>query len=180
MTVTPMATLDALKKFFEDHIASQVLLKKDFETEEITTPDELVHPIVEIQFLPPKNWLPPDDYIIPSITLMVDEGSDDYDSASVKIRAVFAVFSPGIKSIDPVSDEEIFTPDYQGYRDILNLIERTRQELLKASVIPNAGEVMKPFSWQMYAEEDTYPRYFAFATFGVSQVMIEPLNYPTL
>jgi len=109
---------------------------------------------------------------------MLDEGADGYDEASVKIRAVFAGFSPGIKSVD-AQGAEVFTPDNQGYRDILNLIEKTRQELFKVSVIPNAGTVTKPFTWKMYDEEVTYPRYFAWATFDMSQVMVEPL-IPTL
>ncbi len=176
--MTPMTVLEDLKTFIEARVASQVQLIKDPEADDVSLPFELVNPIVAIQYLPPRTedglWTPQQNYIVPSITIMTDKGSDNDDGATQGIRIVFAVFSPGIKNA-----EGVFIPDNQGYRDLLNLIERTRQELFKAVVIEGAGTATKPFEWDVYSIENTYPRHFGEATFSMSVPSIEPI-IPTL
>lgn len=165
--------LEILKEFLIINVATNIKLKKpqdDFKVEDYYDDDstmqnyELVNPAVFIGWIPPKNNSI-GDYDVPSIVVMMDEGEDDGEEASLKIRLGITTFDPGEQS-----DTDIVA-DYTGYRDILNLITRIRMELSK-KLVSNL-EIEKPIKWGMY-EEQQYPYWCGWITF---EVKMSSLNF---
>lgn len=62
----------------------------------------------------------------------------------------------------------VFTPDFQGFRDLLNLLERASAALLRHRIIDGAGTLQLPLKLGMY-EEQAYPYWYGWITFTVRQ-----------
>lgn len=156
--------LDVLKSRLEKEVASHIKLQKarEKESEEI----ELVNPIVAIGYLPPSSYLPKGYTTIPAILVGIDEGEDNNDEASINIRLTFAVYGPGTHK------EGKWAPDFEGYRDLLNLIERTKINLFSNPIIEGRTTVSKPIRWGMY-EEQPYPYWYGWMSFKANYPKIE-------
>lgn len=162
--MTDNMILEALKSFLEQKVASKFKLqasKEDFNEY------KLVNPAVFECFIPPNNFLPPELVsAVPCILVGMEEGRDDGTEASINIRITFAVYCPG--GYDAVQK---LTPNFQGYRDVLNLITKTKMELAKAAVIDKAT-IKQPFKWGMY-QEQPYPYWYGWLTFSVDIAVME-------
>ncbi|WP_035172457.1 hypothetical protein [Caldanaerobius polysaccharolyticus] len=157
--MTDNIILEGLQKYLIDNVSSKIKLQKPNDN---IKDYELVHPAVFIGWLPPKNYLPPGmESEMPCIVVGLDEGTDDGQDASLNIRISFAVFSPGL--YDSTGQ---YTPNFDGYKDLLNLITLTRIELSKSMSIGTAI-IEKPFKWGMY-EEQPYPYWYGYLTFSIS------------
>lgn len=69
--------------------------------------------------------------------------------------------------------------DYQGYRDIANAIESTRQHLIKNQIIGERFALQLPIRWVIPQAEDTYPFYFGAMILTYSLPMVEQINLYT-
>lgn len=165
--------LNLIKEFLFKNVAQKVKFKKPnenfcveeyYDNDDIEQQSEKVNPKVFIGWIPPKNN-PLNDYDVPSIVVMADNGEDDGKEAFLKIRLGITTFDPGEQS-----DTDLVA-DYSGYRDILNLITRIRMELSNA-LIGNLS-IEKPIKWGMY-EEQQYPYWCGYITFDVK---VSSLNF---
>lgn len=106
------------------------------------------------QFIPPKKRddEPFQDYVMVSL----GNGSQESEEATQQVVVTFGAEdrpSPG-RGVFPGCSE-----DYQGYRDVVNLIEKVKQHLLRRRVIDEKFELRLPVQW-VFPEEENYPYYF--------------------
>ena len=157
--------LNNIKEFLEETVKPQIQLQKASDNN--VNSYELMHPNVFVGWVPPKGFLPSGMLAaIPCLIVGMDDGEDDGESDELRIRVTAAVYSPGEHK--PKSDGLEYTPDFQGYKDLLNLLERTKAEFLKNSIIKNALKVHKPIKRGMY-EELAYPYWYGWVTVTVSK-----------
>ncbi len=166
--MTDNRILEAIKKFLIDNIASKVKLKKPPEDGMMDENYELINPAVYIGWIPPKNYLDEYGYDIPSLLVMQDGGEDYSNEAFLNIRIGLATYDPGHTGPDGH-----VLPNVNGYKDILNLIERIRLELSKTAVIEEMTSLQKPIKWGLY-DEQKYPYWHGWLTFQASVI---PINY---
>lgn len=159
--MTDNIIIEALQKFLQERVAGKIKLQapaKDIDTY------GLVHPAVHVGWIPPKlpENISPESQVtdIPCIIVGMDEGEDDGDSASLNIRLSFVTFSEGL-----MKDGKLY-PNYEGYKDLINLIALTRRELSAAVTIGSVTSVQRPFKWGMYKDQPA-PYWYGWMTFSV-------------
>lgn len=163
--------LESIKEFLQKNVASKFKLEKPPEDGDIDKSYDLVNPAVYIGWIPPKNFLTDYGHNVPALLIMEDGGDDTGDVANLDIRIGIATYDPGFTS---KSNEKLNTlPNFKGYKDLLNIIQRIRIELSQISVLENATSIQKPISWGMY-EEQQYPYWHGWVSFKASTM---PLNY---
>lgn len=147
--------LESIQKFCYEHVAPRIKLMVPNDDDILDY--QLMHPNVFIGWLPPPNQL--DDVplqldfglkkVIPAIVIGMDEGEDDGSEAGINIRLTFIVYNPGLYPA-----EGGFIPNFQGYKDLLNLIFITRQQLSKMYILDNGKTAaQKPYRWGMYQDQ---------------------------
>lgn len=156
--MTAVESLQALKKFVEEKVASKILLQK--ESEAMAEP-EYVHPYVALLTLPHKNFTPV-NFQVPYILIGLASGSDGANEHPLNIQMQFATYGGNI-----LFKETANLPDSSGFIDLLNLIEKTKEELVQATVINGCGVVNKPIMYGIYNEEITYPYSYGYMTFDM-------------
>ena len=150
--MTIIDTLNKIKKFIEDEVASDMKFQK-----EGSNPIELVNPYVGVMSLPHKNFMPV-DFQVPFIIVGLANGTDDRDENKLLIRISCATY--GGEITDGI-------PNTTGYVDLLNLIERIKLKLIEHSVINGAGTVHKPFNYGIYNEQLVYPYWYGYLEFEI-------------
>lgn len=170
--MTDIKILEAFKKFLLENVASKIKLEKPPVDGNIKGKYELVHPAVYIGWVPPKNYLDEFGYDVPCLLVMEDGGQDEHDEANLDIRIGFATYDPGLTYPEQFPDEKT-RPNVNGYKDLLNLIIRTRLELSKVAIIENITSIQKPIKWGLY-DEQKWPYWHAWLTFKAS---ILPINH---
>lgn len=167
MLMTDNIILDALKKFLLENVSGKIKLQKPTE---VSGKYELVNPSVHIGWIPPK--LPENmnlqDQVqdIPCIVVGMDDGQDDGSDASLSIRLSFVTFSSGT-----IKDNKLH-PNFDGYKDLVNLITLTRMQLAEATVIGGTTVLQHPLKWGMY-QDQPYPYWHGWLTFPVSCAVME-------
>jgi hypothetical protein len=109
------------------------------------------------QNLPPKKDAK-DDSMFPYGLIKLGDGEDDQDDASQDVVIVFAT-----KDADQ---------SYQGYRDVMNCIQRVREYLREQPEIGKRYSVKNPIRWAAPDDSATYPYYFGaiLVTFHIPQI----------
>lgn len=156
--MTAVESLQALKKFVEEEVASKILLQK--ESEAMAEP-EYVNPYVAILTLPHKNFMPV-NFQVPYILIGLTNGTDGAEEHPLNIQMQFATYGGNI-----AFKETANIPDSSGFIDLLNLIEKTKQKLVQEAVINGCGVVNKPIMYGIYNEEVTYPYSYGYMTFDL-------------
>lgn len=160
--------LNAIVKFFKDNVSKDLKLKKPPENHKIEGEYELVNPAVYKGWIPPKNYLDEYGYDVPSIIVMIDDGSDDNESADLSIRIKIIAYDPG-----ETKEDGTVAPNVLGYIDLLNIITKIRIELSQNPIILEKVNINKPIKWSM-DKEQSYPYWSADLSFNVS---IAPLPF---
>lgn len=169
--MSTIAILEALQAFLQDKVTPTIKLQKpnDNNVKDYT----LVNPAVHIGWIPPKGYLPEGmESAIPCLIVGMDDGSQDAQSNDLNIRISAAVYSPGLHAPDAVG-AITYTPDFQGYQDLLNLMDRTLAKLTENRVV-NGVSIQDPIKWGMYQSEQPYPYWYGWITFTVSKPAIPP------
>lgn len=164
--MTARDTLDALQSFLKEKVAGKILLQREPEQGEESAPkepDSYVHPSVPIIRLPHQNFNP-DGYRVPFLAVCFDSDDDGDDEHTMDIRLVAGTYGGG--NYDGDTDPEGI-PDNLGYLDLINLMEKAKQELIAEGIIGGACRVCKPVSMKPY-DEDTWPYWYGNITFTVS------------
>jgi hypothetical protein len=97
----------------------------------------------------------------------VDDAEDDGQEDDLTIRISFVVWNPGFQD-----DNKKLTNDFEGYRDLVNLIELTKHELKVKRIIQNKITVRYPIKRGMY-QEQPYPYWYGWITFKIQQPSCE-------
>ncbi len=157
-----VSVLNAIKDFIADKVSPGIRLQmsNDNNVDEY----QLLNPNVFVGWIPPKGYLPEGmESAIPCLIVGLDSGAEDTEDGQYDIRIPVAVYSPGLHASDE-SGEVDYTPDLQGYIDLLNIIDRTVAALSKNLIITDAGTIQKPIKWGMY-DEQPYPYWYGWITF---------------
>lgn len=163
--------LEGIKNFLAENVANKFKLERPPENGAFDKNYELVNPAVYIGWIPPKNYLNKYGYDVPAFLVMEDGGEDEGNEASIDIRIGIATYDPGLTTKEETILNTI--PNTNGYKDLLNIIQRIRIELSKVVTIENITSIQKPIRWGMY-EEQQYPYWHGWISFKASTV---PLNY---
>ena len=156
--MTAVESLQALKKFLEENVASTIFLQKE------GTPSdkpEYVNPYVSLITLPHKNFMPV-NFQVPYILVGITQGTDGADEHPLNVQIQFATYGGDI-----AFEATANIPDSSGYIDLLNLIEKTKHELVQAAVINECGVVDKPILYGVYTDQVTYPYWYGYMTFDL-------------
>ncbi len=139
--MTPLDALKRIAKFTEEHIAPQLLMKKErvlsgdvMDMSEVV--DEYVHPTVTYGDMPHKNFQPA-DFQIPMILWTIDEVEDlgDYEKGRmVNFRAYVAAYCGEL-----YSDQDLKLPDNTAFVDLMNALEKMYIEISRKHVINGVG-----------------------------------------
>ncbi|MEF3312616.1 hypothetical protein PV433_27370 [Paenibacillus sp. GYB004] len=98
------------------------------------------------QFLPAKQSEDDAEHFPYAIVRVLSGGTEDEQEASTcKVLIFFGLY-----------DDD---PNYQGYKDILNMLRRLETHLYRKRIIDNRYRIEYPFDWSVY-DEDAYPYYF--------------------
>lgn len=160
--MSDIVVLEAISSFIKEEVASKIKLQKANDDNILAY--ELVPPEVHIGWIPPNGLIPKEiTVIIPGIIVGFDDADDDGQDAGMNVRLSFAVFSPGSHKLKEDGSTD-FTPDFQGYRDLMNLIEKTKQSLIRNRIIGGITTVEPPFKRGMY-QEQPYPYWYGWLTF---------------
>lgn len=157
--MSTISKLEAIQAFLQEKVSPKIQLQQpnDNNVEDYT----LVHPNVFIGWIPPNGYLPEGmNSAIPCLIVGMDEGEDNGEQETVSIRISAVVFSPGYHS--PTD----YTPDFQGYNDLLNLIDRATAELRKNRIIKDSVAIADVIQWGMY-QEQPYPYWYGWITLSV-------------
>lgn len=156
---TQIEVLEKLKKIIEE-ATDDLLLENGMIN---NGKYELVKPVVNIGYVPPKK-LAFEGYTVPGVTLYIKEGEeteDEFDKINVLI---------GIQTYDPgntiVSDEKSNTEyTLEGYKDILNVIQRIRRKLNNMSELDGLL-IKKPLKWGFF-DEQLYPYWAGYINLNI-------------
>lgn len=152
-----MTVLDFLKEL-KSYIESSVCANLKFQAENSM---EYVNPKCYIAQVPNPNFTE-DGFAIPCVTVGIETGDDDATEHTAKIRLMFATYGGGYYLDDMENKTDI--PDNNGYIDLLNFIELTKQELLKNATINGAGTIKKPFNYGVL-EDMPFPYWYGYLRF---------------
>lgn len=162
--MSTISILESLKNFCKEKVTKNIKLQKP---DNNVNNYELVNPAVHIGWIPPKGFLPEElDVAIPCLIVGLDEASDDSMDATYNIRISAVVYSPGLHQPDKTG-KIIYQPDFQGYRDLVNLIDKTIAQLKKHRTVCEYASIQDPIKWGMYSQEQPYPFWYGWITFTV-------------
>ncbi|MDR1509230.1 MAG: hypothetical protein LBS53_06290 [Synergistaceae bacterium] len=85
----------------------------------------------------------------PCAVVKFDEGTDKEENAPDATRVTVRIL------IGAYDD----TPDCQGYRDVMNIVETVRQELLTTRYLERKYRLEMPFKWYLF-DEQPWPVFF--------------------
>lgn len=158
--MTDIVALEAIQKFLQVNVAPNIKLRKP--NDKKVTDYKLINPSIHIGWIPPNGYLPPEiEAAIPCAIIGHDEGQNDGEESELNIRLSFAIWNPGFQDT-----EQNLTPSFDGYKDLLNFIEKTKQELISKRIIGGKTKVEFPVKWGMY-QEQPYPYWYGYITFKV-------------
>ncbi|MDF2891243.1 MAG: hypothetical protein K0R80_1610 [Clostridia bacterium] len=167
--MSTVTILGKIKEFLEEEVAPKIKLQKASDNN--VDSYELVNPQVFIGWLPPNGCIPEGlTHTIPCLLVGLEDSSDDGNEGEINIRISAAVYSPGMHKIAGVAEASTteFKADFQGYVDLLNLLDRTTAKLIKAQVIKNSVPLVYPVKSGMY-QEQPYPFWYGWITFSVKR-----------
>ena len=164
--------LNEIKSFLEENVSKQIKLQKASDNDIFAY--ELVSPSVFTGWLPPNGMLPDNIGDVPCLIVGMDGGSDDGSINEFKIKISFAVYSPGEHK-----EQGEYTPNFNGYVDLLNLIDLTKSQLVKEKIINNTLCIGEEISWDMY-QDQPYPYWYGYMTFGISGKAYPKVNIEKL
>lgn len=173
--ITPAGLEDALVDFLQNNVANKILLKSFDVRNKVQT---IKNPQVIKGYIIPKlsSQNSDDGSEFPYICTRLLELKDDNPKLSqftVKVKIMFGTYCLG-----SFKDEELIE-DGSGYRDIWNMIEKTRQVLFQNKIIDNKYLLLdSPFIAEL-PEDQPYPYWegWIICYFNVGMPVVEGFNF---
>lgn len=160
--MTIIDALDDVKEFIESKVACKFKLEKPPDDDLIDVEYQTVNPNVFVGWLPPKGYI--DTHDIPSIIIMGDSGEEDEDDNVINIRLAIATYDIG--QTTKVNNELNTKLNSKGYIDLVNIIEKIKQEINLNRVLEHVTLEL-PIKWGLY-EEQAFPYWYAWVSFKAS------------
>lgn len=162
-----VSMLQEIKAWAEDVLAG-VQLQRPAEGERLDR-YELATPAVHIGWVPPGSVLPsgPDGPIrVPCVVIGAEELDADQESTDLQLMITAAVFDPGrqIRGQDGNLSWEV---NFDGYINLLNLLDRIRARLLRGRTIAGKYKLTSPVALKTY-EEQPWPYWYGYLKFTLS------------
>jgi len=158
--VTTVEIVDGIRDWLNKNVCSQIKLKKP--SDDDVSLFELVNPVAYSVYYPAKKSN--EDVGVPSVVVIPDEGTDNGENFTLPIRLVFCIYSPGFHGAD-----DSFKPDNDGWRDLLNFMDRTKASILRSQNLDGISVGM-PLNIGLSAPEEQTPAldpyYFGYITFN--------------
>jgi hypothetical protein len=169
--MSTIAILEAVQAFLQEKVTPTIKLQKASDTN--VHDYSLVNPVVHIGWIPPKGYLPAGmESAIPCLIVGFDDGTKDSQDENLNLRISAAVYSPGLHA-PKESGEIAYIPDFQGYRDLINLIDRTVAKLRENPIVKGKGTVRDPIKWGVYQQEQPYPYWYGWITITIDKPSLE-------
>jgi hypothetical protein len=110
-----------------------------------------VKPGGQVEDEEPEETYGPEDFEanFPCIVVKFDEGTDKEENAADATRIA-------VRILVGVYDE---SPDCQGYRDVMNIMETIRQDFLTTRYLERKYRLEMPFKWYLF-EDQPWPVFF--------------------
>ena len=157
--------LSQISEFIDEKVAKTIRLQKPSEDDEIDS-YELTNPAVFEGWVPPTGFIP-DGVRIPALVVGLGSGvelrGDPKTTEEVVITVI--VYSPGTHKI--VDGKLQYTPDFKGYIDLMNVIDRIRLELRRISNI-GGYELSEKVEWKV-SDEPAYPYWYGHVKFNLEK-----------
>lgn len=161
--MTTVEILDTIQKWLTETVCKNMNLKvpDDNNVEKF----ELANPNAYSAYMPIKKSLPQGiKSAIPGIVVTFEEGTNDNEGFVLPIRLIHCVYSPGLHKPDT------FLPNNDGWRDLLNFMDKTRAAILRSQNIDGISVVL-PLKTGFYNPEEQIPEldpyYFGWIMFDV-------------
>ncbi len=151
--VTPISLQESLTEFLKINVAEKIKVKSTMENSDNV---HYKHPQVVLGFVLPKisdkrRTTKDEDGEYPFIaTRVTGYKNRDVYSSVVNIKIIFGVHCYGSYK------GNILLEDASGYRDILNIAEKIRQELFKMRILDKKYEILDDFKVAI-PDEQPYP-----------------------
>ncbi len=151
--ITPISLHEAVNEFIKENVANKIKLKSGAKIGEDI---EYKEPQVILGYLVPKigkdkrNSNQDENSEYPFIATRITNYKNKGNYTEVNLKFIFGVYCYGSYENDE------FINDATGYRDILNLAEKTRQELFKQKILNKRFEILEDFEMKI-PEEHPYP-----------------------
>lgn len=170
-----MKVLEVIEEFLKEKVTPTIKLQKadDDNVGEYL----LVNPATHIGWIPPKGYWPEGmESAIPCLIVGFDEFSKDSE-ADYNIRISGAVYSPGLHKPNESDQTKIdYFPNFEGYRDLINLIDRTVDMLTKHHIIGQMVSIDGPVRSGIYQDQQPYPYWFGWITFSVKKNAVQAVE----
>lgn len=145
--MTPTDLVERLAVFLQNEVASTFSLE--------TKHGSRKNPrVIEGAWTLPEGDDQDEDAVFPYIAVFAEELNETEAEAKLKVTIFFGTYCEGGKN----KKDDVFKYDTQGYKDLLNIIERVRQALLKARFIDQKYKIEMPLKWQIPFEQP-YPQW---------------------
>lgn len=149
--------LEAVQSFLLARVSPNVRLQVP--NDDDVTEYKLMHPNVFIGWVPPPNQMEDAQFdvdgikkTLPAMVVGMDDGEDTGQDAGIDIRITCITYNPGLYA--PDEGAVVFTPDFKGYRDLLNLLSLIRRKLSEGHLIEGGvASVGRPITWGMYPQQ---------------------------
>ena len=136
--------LETLQAFLEREVAQSICLKEP--DNENTAAFHLTHPRVHIGWIPPKT--DSREYDVPCLVVGVSGVEDDGDWRRLGVTLSAVVYSPGL-----VLPDGSYRNSFDGYLDLINLLDRTAAALKRNRYVGNLLIEQDTLSWRMDEEQ---------------------------
>ena len=153
--MTALDFLKELKKYIESEICANMKLQSE-------NSEEYVEPNCFIMHLPHENFNPK-GFTVPFVSVALDNADDDTEDNTLDIRITWGTYGGGYYLDDMENKTDI--PDGNGYIDLLNAIELSKQALLRNATMNGKGTITKPISYGTYDVDAPFPYWYGYLKF---------------
>lgn len=172
MTVT---YLDEIKEYYQRTCLAGLLLQKP--DDENIMDYKLVEPAAHTGWIPPGGVLLPSEAVtIPCIVVGLDDKTSTGDETTLNLRITVAVYDPGRHELH--NDTMSYKPNFEGYKTLLNFMDKLEMQTLKDHVLAGAYELTSAIKSKMY-EEQPYPYWYGCLQFSVQREAYPVTRYST-
>lgn len=162
-----VSSLNHIKKWLEDLIASDRIELKAAPKDNRTDAYKLVSPAVHIGLVPPNGVLDQATGIrIPCLILGTPETDGDRDGSEMNLQITAIVYDPGFQKSDGNNQLQL-NPNFDGYVTLLNFLDRVKSWIQREDGAANQFQLESSVKLKTY-EEQPWPYWYGFLTFTVS------------
>lgn len=169
--MSSVSFLEKMKDFLKEKVSETIQLQVPNDDDIYSY--KLAHPNVYVGWVPPVGMVPEGiETQFPCLIVGLDDAESDRESKNYSIRISAAVYSPGLHKF--VDGQLTYTPDFNGYIDLLNLIDRTVNTLRNEGAV--TFELAENISWGIYKQDPPYPYWYGYINLKATEKVANIYN----